>query len=132
MSRSNELKKILKNSNFHRVGRINKRVADKAHIKCADVYISSSNLKHIAVKHGVELEKLGLSPILLVKTILSNYNRVYEGSGDSKLLVIFEEDKNSHLSTAITINYISKKGFWEVRTAQPRNTNDLKKRKRIW
>ena len=58
MNRSNELKKILKDSNFHRVGRINKRVADKAHIKCADVYIHDNNIKHIMVKHKKELEQI--------------------------------------------------------------------------
>jgi hypothetical protein len=118
MSRSNELKKILKDSNFHRVGRINKRVADKAHIKCADVYIHDNNIKHIMVKHKKELEQIGLDALVFVTTIVQNFTDIRKGSGDSYLL-IFSGEYNQYHSVAIELKFIKRYDFWEVKTAFP-------------
>lgn len=117
---------------YVKVGRIRKGVADEAGIKCADVYIATHYLNHIKDRHKTELKLLGLSPILMVKIVLDNYNRIYQGSEESILLVCFEEKAKSHLTAALTLNYIVKKGFWEVRTAQPRSSDNLKKKKEIW
>lgn len=117
---------------YVKVGRIRKGVADEAGIKCADVYIDESHLEHIKEKHQSELKALGISAKLLVEIVLDNYNRIYQGSGKSILLVCFDEKVKSHLTAALTLNYIVKKGFWEVRTAQPRSSDNFKKKKEIW
>lgn len=131
MNRSNELKKILKDSNFHRVGRINKRVADKAHIKCADVYIHDNNIKHIEYRHGTELEKLGMNAIVFVKMVVQNFTEIRKGNGNSYLLVA-NGDSNKRFAVAIELIYVRKYNFWEVRTAQPRSLFDINKRSKIW
>lgn len=111
------------------VGRIRKGVADEAGIKFADVFIDESHLEHIKEKHQSELKALGISARFLVEIVLDNYNRIYQGSGKSILWVCFDEKVKSHLTAALTLNYIVKKGFGEVRTAQPRSSDNLKKKK---
>ncbi len=117
---------------YVKVGRIRKGVADEAGIKCADVYIAKHYIRHIMQKHGVEFNSLGISSIDFVKIVLCNYNRIYSGSDSSIILVIYNESAKLHYAAALTLNYIVKKGFWEIRTAQPRSTRDLERRKRIW
>lgn len=117
---------------YVRVGRIRKGVADEAGIKCADVYIAKHYIRHIMQKHGVELNSLGISSIDFVKMILVNYNRIYAGSDDSIILVVYNDKTNLHSAAALKLNYIVKKGIWEIKTAQPRSTRDLERRKRIW
>ena len=126
------MKKNEKIDPFIKVGRIKKSVAEKAHIKSADIYISQDHISHIETKHKAELEAVGISAMNFVKFVLSNFNQIRLGSNESFLLVVYEEKKNMHNTAAITLNYISKKGFWEIRTAQPRKTKDIEKRKRIW
>lgn len=117
---------------FIKVGRLKKSVADKAHIKAANIYITKDHLRHIYKSHKKELDSLGISAIDFVQTVTSNYNQIRVGSDQSYLLVIFHENSNVHYVAAITINFIVKKGIWEVRTAQPRNTKEIEKKKRIW
>lgn len=117
---------------YVKVGRIRKGVADEAGIKCADVYITRFYIKHIEQRHGAELSSLGVTPIDFVKMILVNYNRIYAGSDDSIILVVYNNKTNLHSAAALKLNYIVKKGIWEIKTAQPRSTRDLERRKRIW
>jgi hypothetical protein len=130
MSRSNELKKVLKDSNFQKVGRINKRVADKAHIKCADVYIHENGIKHIILRHSKELNQLGMTPLLYVKMIMQNYCEIRVGSNGTLLLIV--DGKDIKHTTAIELKYVRKFQFWEVRTAQPRSVKDIEKREKLW
>ena len=117
---------------YIKVGRLKASVAQKAHLKCADIYVSENQIKHIENQHCVELEQLGLSAEVYLKTIISNFNEIREGANGSILLVIFEKDNEFHNTAALTLNYSIEEGFWEVKTAQPRNTKNLLKKKKIW
>ena len=117
---------------YIKVGRLKATVARQAHLKCADIYVSENEIKHIENKHSVELEQLGLSADVYVKTIINNFNEIREGANGSILLVIFEKDNEFHNTAALTLNYSIEEGFWEVKTAQPRNTKNLLKKKKIW
>lgn len=117
---------------YIKVGRLKATVARQAHLKCADIYVSENQIKHIENKHCVELEQLGLSAEVYLKTIISNFNEIREGTNGSILLVIFEKDNEFHNTAALTLNYSIEEGFWEVKTAQPRNTKNLLKKKKIW
>ncbi len=117
---------------YLKVGRLKATIAQEAHLKCADIYVSENQIKHIENKHCVELEQLGLSAEVYLKTIISNFNEIREGANGSILLVIFEKDNEFHNTAALTLNYSIEEGFWEVKTAQPRNTKNLLKKKKIW
>ena len=117
---------------YTKVGRLKSTIARQAHLKCADIYVSENEIKHIENKHSVELEQLGLPADVYVKTIINNFNEIREGANGSILLVIFEKDNDFHNTAALTLNYSIEEGFWEVKTAQPRNTKNLLKKKKIW
>lgn len=123
-------KEILRHP-YIRVGRLKMNIAKAAHLKSADIYVSENYLKHIEKKHSTELKTLGIDPYSYVKLIVDNFNQIRRGSDDSVLLVIFREE-NYHDVAAIKLTYIETKGFWEVKTAQPRNSKDVIKRKLLW
>ena len=117
---------------YIKVGRLKAHIASAAHLQCADIYVSENQLLHIKNKHNAELEQLGLTAEVYVKTIIENYNEIREGSNNSILLVVFEEGCEEHNTAAISMNYSVDNGFWEVKTAQPRNTKNLLRKKKIW
>lgn len=117
---------------YIKVGRIKSTIAQDAHIKCADIYISENQIKHISARHNLELQQLGMTVEQYIKYIIDNYNQIRKGAGDSILLVVFNNSNNKHDSAAMALNYSIEKEFWEIKTAQPRKTDDILKRKKIW
>ena len=111
-----------------KVGRLKLTVARKINRKCADIYLTSSYLKHIERRHRTELENVGLSAIDFVKAVVKGYNQIRAGSGDSILLVIF----NGNLNNTAGIDLCLSGDHWEVKTAEPRKTEDIIKRKLLW
>ncbi len=117
---------------YIKVGRLKATVARQAHLKCADIYVSENQIKHITIRHKVELEQLGLSAEVYVKTIIENFTQIRQGAGESVLLVVYDDANEQHHTAAISLNYSLKKGFWEIKTAQPRRTEEILKKKKIW
>ena len=95
---------------------------------CADIYLTPNYLKHIERRHKSELEKVGLSAIDFVKAVVKGYNQIRKGSGDSILLVIYNGDL--HYTAGIDLCLLE--DHWEVKTAEPRKTADILKRKLLW
>lgn len=75
---------------------------------------------------------MGLTVEQYITFIISNYNQIRKGAGDSILLVVFNNSNNKHDSAAMALNYCIEKEFWEIKTAQPRKTDDILKREKIW
>ncbi len=117
---------------YIKVGRLKATIAKEAHLKCADIYVSENQIKHICARHKTELEQLGLSVDMYIKSILENFNQIREGSDNSVLLVVFRDGNKHHNTAAISLNYSIEDEFWEIKTAQPRKTEDIMKRKKIW
>ena len=78
--------------------------------------------------YKTELEKLGLSAIDFVLAVVKNYNQIRKGSGESILLVIF----NGELNNTAGIDLCLSGSHWLVKTAEPRKTEDIIKRKLLW
>lgn len=116
---------------YIKVGRLKMTVARQAHLKSADIYVTENYLKHIERKHKLELQTLCIDAYSYVKLIVDNYNQIRQGPENSVLLVIFR-DGSYHDVAAIKLTYVSSKDIWEVKTAQPRNTKDVSKRKLLW
>jgi hypothetical protein len=111
-----------------KVGRLKMTIARQINRKCADIYLTSNYLKHIERRHKTELEKLGLSAIDFVIAVVKGYNQIRKGSGDSILLIIF----NGELNYTAGIDLCLSGDHWEVKTAEPRKTEDIIKRKLLW
>ena len=117
---------------YTKLGRIKSTIAQEAHIKCTDIYISVNQLKHIYARHQKELEQIGMTAEEYIKYILNNFNQIRKGSGESILLVVYHETDDKHNTAAMALNYSIEKEFWEIKTAQPRKTDDILKREKIW
>lgn len=111
-----------------KVGRLKLTIARKINKKCADIYLTPNYIKHIERRHKTELEKVGLSAVDFVKAVIKGYNQIRKGSGDSILLVIFNEDLNYTAGIDLCLSG----NHWEVKTAEPRKTEDIIKRKLLW
>lgn len=111
-----------------KVGRLKMTVAKKIKRKCADIYLTPNYLKHIENRHRKELEALGISAVDFVRIVVQQYNQIREGTGDSILLVIF----NGELNHTAGIDLCLSGDHWEVKTAEPRKTEDIIKRKLLW
>jgi hypothetical protein len=120
------------NKPYTKIGRLKSTIAKEAHIKCADIYISDNQIKHIKARHKTELEQLGITAELYIKMVVENFNEIRKGSGDSILLVVYQDTESKHHTAAVSLNYSIKEGFWEIKTAQPRKTEDILKREKIW
>ena len=111
-----------------KVGRLKLTIARKINKKCADIYLTPNYLKHIERRHKTELEKVGFFSFYFVKAVVKSYNQIRKGSGDSILLVIF----NGDLNYTAGIDLCLSGDHWEVKTAEPRKTEDIIKRKLLW
>lgn len=106
-------------------------VANKAHVKSADIMIDESHLKHIQNKHNKELKKLGIDAVNFVKTIVSNFNEIREAP-DNALDLVLENSTGKMYVAVVTLNYNFSRKFWEIKTAIPIRTAVVKSRKLIW
>jgi len=116
--------------NFFKVGRLRRPVAKSIGVRCADIYIDSAHIDHIDHVHRKELRQLGVTALPYVRMIARDYNMVLQGSGESLLLAIHGGEVG-HVA-AIDLNYSTKKGFWEVKTAQPRRYSEIARKKLLW
>lgn len=115
---------------YYKIGRLRMNIAKKAHLKCADIYISKNQLKHIQLKHKKELDQLCISADIFVKTIVENFNQIRKGSENSYFLVIY--DNNLSKTAAIKLNLSINDGFRKIKTATPMRIADLMKHQLIW
>ncbi|MBR6279401.1 MAG: hypothetical protein IKR41_11705 [Bacteroidales bacterium] len=115
---------------YTKVGRLKATIAQKAHLKCADIYVSENYLRHIQTKHGKELGTLGILPIDFVRLICDNFNEIRKGSDNSVLIVMF--NKRLSYVAGIALNYSVEKDFWDIKTAEPRRLKAIEKKALIW
>lgn len=94
-------------------------------LKARDVIIYETELVHILNRHSKELQTIGLTPIDFVKFVIQNYNVIYQGSGNSFLLVVLR-NKVSNMA-AIELTNITEDGKekYKIKTASPINTGKL-------
>jgi hypothetical protein len=115
--------------NYTRIGRLSQPVARAIRRKAAGIYINENYLRHITRKHDAELTALGFDAMTFVSIVVSNYNRIYKGVDDTLLLVIYNGKPKV---TAIELNEVLKKGFYEVKTATTMRKAFLKEDKLLW
>ena len=111
-----------------KIGRLRFTIARKINRKCADIYLSSNYQQHIERRHKKELEQIGLSATDFVRTVAKGFNQIRDGTGNSILLVIFNDDLNYTAGIDLSLSG----DHWEVKTAEPRRREDIEKRKLLW
>lgn len=116
-------------SGFIKVGRITMTIAQKAHIKAADIVIDQNHLLHIEKQHKTQLEPLGLNAFDYIKIVLSQFTEIREAPRNSVLMVKQNEGRPKD-TVIIEMTMNSKLHLWEVRTAQPRS--DVRNNRLLW
>jgi len=116
-------------THYKKIGRLKKTIADQINRKTADIYINENYLKHIFLQHQTELTQLGLTPKMFIDLVVNGFNRIYKGSGNSLLLVLWNGKPKS---TAIEMNFALQKGFYEVKTATVMSKIFLSRKKLLW
>ncbi len=124
--------KICDTDRFMKVGEITASVARAAGIEPGDIVLGSTALRHIEEQHSTEIQTYGLTPLATVQYVADNFNQIRQGSGDSLLLIVVGFKGDMTLTAAIQINHSTKKGFWEVATAQPRRIKAIAKKKILY
>ncbi|MGN0186159.1 MAG: hypothetical protein ACI392_00215 [Paludibacteraceae bacterium] len=94
--------------------------------------MTKNYVRHIKLVHSKELDALGITVENYVRMIVEHYNEVREGTHNSILLIVRQTGRTTHDAAAIRLFYDKPHDWWEIKTAEPRSTADLDKRKLLW
>ena len=112
-----------------KLGRLSQSVAKTIGKKSADIYITENYIKHIFNRHIEELRAVGYTPFDFAKEVVTGFNRIYKGAGESILLVKWN---GTPRVAAIELNFAFQKEFYEVKTAQIRAKANMKNLVLLW
>lgn len=116
---------------YYKIGRIKMLVARAAHIQSADIYVNATALRHIYAMHGMELEKLGYSPLQYVKYVAAEFNQLWQAKNGRVLVVVKTNKADSMVMELVKVSN-KDKGRWEICTACRRNHEYFKNKKLLW
>jgi hypothetical protein len=105
---------------YIKLGRLNKRIADKIGRKPADIYIEYNHLRHIENGKYFALKDLNMNSFVYVQNIVSNFTEIRKGRADALILVAHMKANNKENIAIIELQLISKKSMYLVKTAMPR------------
>jgi hypothetical protein len=121
--------RIEEQAHAKKLGRLSQSIAKTIHRKSADIYITDNYIKHIFNRHIDELQAVGYTPLDFAREVISGFNRIYKGTGDSILLVKWN---GTPKVAAIELNFAFQKEFYEVKTAQIRAKEKMKNLELLW
>lgn len=114
----------------YKVGIVSKKISEEADIPSGNIFIDDYHIMHIQKKHGKELSSVGMDAMTFVKCVCQNYNQIRRGADNSLLLVVYNDSLS--LVAAMDLVYSHDKGFWEIKTAQPRSSHAVLKKALLW
>lgn len=106
-------------ANYYKIGRINWTIAQKAHIKCADIVITDNHIKHVQNEHKRELAQLNISAIDYIQLVVNNYDEIIRRR-DNGVMLIKTNIVPPHDTCVVELSFEKKKQLWFVKTAEPR------------
>ena len=123
---------------YIKVGAISRQIANEAFeqtktkLQSGSIYISMNQLRHIKNAHGNELDNIGMLPLDYVKFVCQNFNQIRERKNSGYMLVV--ENAFTPNTAIIELNFAlnTDKGFWEIKTAEPRRSSVVRKSALIW
>lgn len=106
---------------YIKVGRIKATIAKQAGIEPGDIVINNNYLRHIKNRHGSEIFPYNKSILKYISAIADSFDQIRQGSDDSILLVLRDNNRNDVIGVQLTPLIDDKgKNLWEIHTAQPR------------
>jgi heterodisulfide reductase subunit A-like polyferredoxin len=105
---------------YIKLGRLNKKIANKINRKPADIFIEYNNLRHIGRGRYEYLKKIQLNALTFVQKIVAKYTEIREGRNGSLILVAHIEDSDVKSIAVIELQLIAKDSMYIVKTAMPR------------
>ncbi|MDR1739496.1 MAG: hypothetical protein LBR45_01900 [Bacteroidales bacterium] len=121
--------KIQYQVHYTKVGRLSATVAKQIRKKAADIYVDENHVKHIFNRHSGQLKEIGFTPLVFLEVVMSGYNRIYKGNGQSLLLAKWNGVPKI---AAIEMNFALKKEFYEVKTAFIKAKEKFKEEDLLW
>lgn len=118
-------KKAKHDSRCYKVGRIRFNSWATEILNAYDIVVYERELVHVEKNHKEELEQLGLNAFDFIKFVANNFNEIYEGRNDFKILVVKRKELSKR--AIIEIEFTGKR--YKIKTASPINTERLKKLK---
>lgn len=109
----------------YKVGRIKRGSWASRCLKVTDIIVYDSELVHIYKNHGKELESLGMKAFDYVQFVVTHFQRIYKGSGNSFILVVPRRQTSSTAAIELHIESIKNKEVYKIKTANPIETNRL-------
>ena len=123
--------KIVRKENGVLIGKLTPKIAKQIKKESGDIYITVKYLQHIKNRHNIELKQLGIDVLSYLRMIVTQCNEIRQGTEDSILLIV-RQYENHHHTAAIVLKYDIPNNWWQIKTAEPRSTADLNKRKLLW
>lgn len=108
----------------------NLTIAKHMDIVAGDIMLSDGAIKHIMSRHNSQIRQLGLTAEEYAMHIIAHFNQIFCGH-DDRLLLVVNENKPHHDTAVIELRY-SKKGYWRVVTANPREAAFFKKKNLLY
>ena len=105
---------------YIKVGRLNKKIANKIERKAADIFVEYNHLRHIENRRGEYLKSINLNALLYIKKIVDNYTEIRTGKNESLLLIAHIEENDFKNVAVKELNLISTDNIYLVKTAMPR------------
>jgi len=90
--------------------------------KSGNIYLSNYAEEHIQKRHAKELEQIGMTAELFVKTIIREYTEVREAKVNNRYLLVV----NKHLAKVAIIDFKYKNGEYQIVTAYPVKIEKIK------
>ena len=115
--------KARNDNTFYKVGRIRYNSWAAIVLKACDIIVYDRELVHIYNRHRKELDKLGFSAFEYVKFIVNNFNEIYNGKLDRKLLAV----KSVGISHYAVVELVFERNKYVIKTAVSVETQRLSK-----
>jgi hypothetical protein len=117
---------------YIKLGRLDKRIADKINRKAADICIDYNHLRHIENGKGDFLDKIKLDALSYVKKIVDNFTEIRKGKNGALLLVAAIEENNHKNIAVIELQLLQKYSFYMVKTAMARRRGMVENEIILW
>ena len=117
---------------YIKVGRLNKKIADKIGRKAADIFVEYNHLRHIENRRGEYLKSINLNALLYIKKIVDNFSEIREGRNDTLLLIAYIYENKHNNMAVIELSLSLESPIYLVKTAMPRRITKVNNEIILW
>lgn len=122
---ANSGKKAHNDNICYKVGRIKMNSWATKILSAADIVIYETELVHIYNRHKKELCSVGMDAFDFVKFIVTNYNEIYRGTGNTFRLVVRRKHTSDMAAIELHKITVNSADVYKINTATPMGTKKL-------